>query len=114
MADSCLVLWSILECNLGLTITCLPSLRPYFTRGENSPGNSGRGHQQRIKVTDTVRTIGRIRSRKRTLSVTRRDSLAGTEEELTWSEGKQSHRSHSSDADMELAQSKPVAIEDIA
>jgi hypothetical protein len=121
------VLWSILECNLGLNITCLPSLRPYFTRGgEPSPRNSGRGHSG-PKVTDTIRTIGRIRSKKqRNLSLGPRESLgvtlggtmagtlAGTEEELTWNEGKQSHRSQSSDADMELVQSKPVVVEDIA
>jgi hypothetical protein len=126
-AELDLVLWSILECNLGLNITCLPSLRPYFTRGgEPSPRNSGRGHSG-PKVTDRIRTIGRIRSRKqRNLSLGPRESLgatlggtmagtlAGTEEELTWNEGKQSHRSQNSDADMELVQSKPVVVEDIA
>lgn len=43
----CLVLWATIEMNLGLIITCLPSLRPYLrikeekSRGYQGPSGSG-------------------------------------------------------------------------
>ncbi|KAH8664853.1 hypothetical protein BGZ61DRAFT_593220 [Ilyonectria robusta] len=32
------VLWNTLECNLGLVIACMPSLRPYFNSNDSSKG----------------------------------------------------------------------------
>jgi len=79
---STVVLWSIIEMNLGLVISCLPSLRPYFSANEEKP----KRYQQPSASSSSSRPLGREKKPRgmRTLS---------TDDDL-W-DNRQSNRSES-------------------
>ncbi|KAI5457133.1 hypothetical protein BGZ63DRAFT_395495 [Mariannaea sp. PMI_226] len=101
------VLWCVLECNLGLIITCIPSLRPYFTRkGENSP--RGSVSRPMAKLTGKMRSIGKLSLWRKSRTVSHGIPLANGGEDSGWSEGKQSRHS-----DAGLADADTVKMEDV-
>ncbi|KAK7421854.1 hypothetical protein QQZ08_009731 [Neonectria magnoliae] len=62
---SLVLLWCIINCNLGIFVACLPALRPYFSASRKSSGesNSGSHKSSASGQVDVHRTIGSISSR---------------------------------------------------
>ncbi|KAH8729887.1 hypothetical protein BGZ61DRAFT_492057 [Ilyonectria robusta] len=106
-------LWSALDCNIGLVIACLPSLRPYFRgrTGSDYPYNSSNVYSKSTNTRpgDGFKVINEPYGGQASSSGTPRRSphisasnSNGFDEDL-WEDGKKSNAS-----DIELVHVKPV------
>ncbi|KAK7428278.1 hypothetical protein QQZ08_005175 [Neonectria magnoliae] len=108
-------IWSTLDCNIGLLIACLPSLRPYFRtkRGSDYPSNShGYSKSVSTRPTDGFKMISETYPGESSRSGTSGNkgpspqisssASNGFDDDL-WEDGKKSNAS-----DIELVQVKPL------